>query len=176
MVSVERIFEYRNLPQDQFLNGDGGKQSRPSNWPSQGKIQYQNVSLKYDEKQKHKALEGVNLTIEPGEKIGIFGRTGAGKTSFLQILFRMYEPDGRILIDGIDIKTLSLFDLRDSLTIIPVKKISLFYEKRKENLESLFCGLCSKNRLCSTAHYVSIWIRRASTQTKRYGNVWRRAN
>ena len=119
MVSVERIFEYHKLDQEALYEGE---QSRPENWPFDGKIQYENVSLKYNEKHK-KALKDINLSIQPKEKIGIVGRTGAGKTSFLQTLFRMYEPDGRIIIDGIDIKKLSLFDLRNSLTIIPVNLI-----------------------------------------------------
>ena len=119
MVSVERIFEYHKLDQEPLHEGE---QSRPDNWPFDGKIQYENVSLKYNEKHE-KALKDINLSIQPKEKIGIVGRTGAGKTSFLQTLFRMYEPDGRIIIDGIDIKKLSLFDLRNSLTIIPVNLI-----------------------------------------------------
>ena len=116
MVSVERIFEYHRLDEEPLYTGE---KSRPDNWPFDGQIEYDNVSLKYNEKHE-KALKDINLCIQPKEKIGIVGRTGAGKTSFLQTLFRMYEPKGRIIIDGIDIKKLSLFDLRNSLTIIPV--------------------------------------------------------
>ena len=116
MVSVERILGYQKLDQEPLHEGE---LARPDNWPFSGHIRYENVSLKYNEKQE-KSLSDINLSIEPKEKIGIVGRTGAGKTSLLQTLFRMYEPDGRIVIDGIDIKKLSLVDLRNSLTIIPV--------------------------------------------------------
>jgi len=117
MVSVERIIDYMKLETEPL---NKGKITPPPNWPFHGEISFENVSLKYDQKFE-KALCDINLEIRKAEKIGVVGRTGAGKTSFLQTMFRMYEPDGKIIIDGINIKELSLFHLRNSLTIIPVR-------------------------------------------------------
>jgi ATP-binding cassette subfamily C (CFTR/MRP) protein 1 len=113
---VERIQEYSNLPAESLHTQ---KFMPPKDWPQNGTIEFENVSLCYDTNLP-KVLRNVTLKTRAGEKIGIIGRTGAGKSSFFQILFRMYEPSGRILIDDIDIKDLSLFDLRTRLTIIPV--------------------------------------------------------
>ena len=116
MTSIERIIEYTNLPSEPL---NEGKVVPPVNWPHRGEINFQNVSLSYDEKLP-KVLKKVTVGIDAKEKIGIVGRTGAGKSSFFQTIFRMYEPSGSIIIDGINIKDLSLFDLRSKLTIIPV--------------------------------------------------------
>jgi ATP-binding cassette subfamily C (CFTR/MRP) protein 4 len=120
MTSIERIVEYTNIPVEPF---DEGNNNLSKTWPQTGEITLQNVSLSYD-KNLPDVLKNISLNIRPGEKVGIVGRTGAGKSSFFQILFRMYEPNGLILIDGVDIKTLKLTDLRSKLTIIPV---SLFF-------------------------------------------------
>lgn len=79
-------------------------------------------------------LKRVSLNISGSEKIGIVGRTGAGKSSFFQTIFRMYEPSGSIIIDGIDIKDLSLNDLRSKLTIIPQEPV-LFSGTIRLNLD-----------------------------------------
>jgi ATP-binding cassette subfamily C (CFTR/MRP) protein 4 len=121
MTSIERIMEYTNLKSEPL---DMGKIKPPSNWPNKGHISFQNVSLSYD-KNLPNVLKNVSANIDPSEKIGIVGRTGAGKSSFFQTIFRMYEPTGNILIDGINIKDLSLKDLRTKLTIIPVIKNAL---------------------------------------------------
>lgn len=115
---MERILDFQRLEQEPLYKGE--LTELPSQWPLHGQLQYRNVSLKYDEKSDRKALDKIDLSIESTEKIGIVGRTGAGKTSFLQTLFRLYEPQGLILIDGIDVKKLRLVDLRNALTIISV--------------------------------------------------------
>lgn len=116
MTSVERIVEYTDLPSEPLKIGN----IKPDkNWPSLGEITFNNVSLHYDS-YLPPVLKDLSLTIKPAEKIGIVGRTGAGKTSFFLSIFRMYEPSGEILIDGINIKDLKLNDLRSKLTIIPV--------------------------------------------------------
>ena len=101
-----------------------GRQKPEKDWPNKGQIEFRNVSLSYD-KNLPNVLKNLTLKINPAEKIGIVGRTGAGKSSFFQTIFRMYEPVGNIIIDGIDIKDLSLFDLRNKLTIIPVIYVKL---------------------------------------------------
>jgi ATP-binding cassette subfamily C (CFTR/MRP) protein 4 len=116
MTSIERIIEYTNIKSEPLYEG---KRKPAANWPNKGEIEFRNVSLSYD-KNMPNVLKNLTLKIYPAEKIGIVGRTGAGKSSFFQTIFRMYEPDGSIFIDDIDIKDLSLFDLRNKLTIIPV--------------------------------------------------------
>uniref|UniRef100_A0A8C3XCL4 ATP binding cassette subfamily C member 8 n=1 Tax=Catagonus wagneri TaxID=51154 RepID=A0A8C3XCL4_9CETA len=90
----------------------------PKNWPDQGKIQIQNLSVRYDSSLKP-VLKHVNALIAPGQKIGICGRTGSGKSSFSLAFFRMVDMfEGRIVIDGIDIAKLPLHTLRSRLSII----------------------------------------------------------
>jgi ABC-type multidrug transport system fused ATPase/permease subunit len=117
MTSVERILEYTNETSEPLHKE---KRKPPSiDWPRNGEIEYKNVSLRY-EATLPCFLRNLSFKIEGGEKIGIVGRTGAGKSSLLQTLFRLYEPDGSILIDGVDIKELSLIELRKIFTLIPV--------------------------------------------------------
>uniref|UniRef100_A0A6J0UD00 ATP-binding cassette sub-family C member 8 isoform X1 n=1 Tax=Pogona vitticeps TaxID=103695 RepID=A0A6J0UD00_9SAUR len=90
----------------------------PQNWPDQGEIQIQNLSVRYDSSLKP-VLKHVNAHISPGQKIGICGRTGSGKSSFSLAFFRMVDTfEGRIIIDGIDIAKLPLQTLRSRLSII----------------------------------------------------------
>uniref|UniRef100_A0A8C5PF16 ATP binding cassette subfamily C member 8 n=1 Tax=Leptobrachium leishanense TaxID=445787 RepID=A0A8C5PF16_9ANUR len=90
----------------------------PQNWPENGEIQIQNLSVRYDSTLKP-VLKHVNAHISPGQKIGICGRTGSGKSSFSLAFFRMVDTfQGRIVIDGIDIAKLPLQTLRSRLSII----------------------------------------------------------
>ncbi|XP_070620278.1 ATP-binding cassette sub-family C member 8 isoform X2 [Erythrolamprus reginae] len=90
----------------------------PQNWPDQGEIQIQNLSVRYDSTLKP-VLKNVSAHISPGQKIGICGRTGSGKSSFSLAFFRMVDAfEGRIIIDGIDIAKLPLQTLRSRLSII----------------------------------------------------------
>ena len=80
----------------------------PQEWPTQGKIEFKSVELKY-RPDLPLVLKGISFSIQPGEKIGIIGRTGAGKSSIAQALFRMVEPcGGAIEVDGVDIQQLGL--------------------------------------------------------------------
>jgi ABC-type multidrug transport system fused ATPase/permease subunit len=80
-------------------------------------------------------LRNINLDFKPGEKIGVVGRTGAGKSSLALALFRIIEPlDGGIHIDGVDISTIGVLDLRRRLTIIP-QDPALFEGTVRENLD-----------------------------------------
>ncbi|XP_029438846.1 ATP-binding cassette sub-family C member 8 isoform X1 [Rhinatrema bivittatum] len=90
----------------------------PQSWPDSGDIQIQNLSVRYDSSLKP-VLKHVNAHISPGQKIGICGRTGSGKSSFSLAFFRMVDTfQGRIVIDGIDIAKLPLQTLRSRLSII----------------------------------------------------------
>ncbi|XP_063053419.1 ATP-binding cassette sub-family C member 8 [Engraulis encrasicolus] len=90
----------------------------PDGWPQQGDIQIQNLSVRYDSTLKP-VLKNVNASISPGQKVGICGRTGSGKSSFSLAFFRMVDTfEGRIIIDGIDIAQLPLHTLRSRFSII----------------------------------------------------------
>ncbi|CAF4934663.1 unnamed protein product, partial [Rotaria sp. Silwood1] len=135
MTAVERILEYCSLEQEpsvQILN----KHRPPNNWPLEGQIVFKNVSMKYlRDEYSPLALRNITLTIEGGEKIGIVGRTGAGKSSFIQTLFRMgILVNGQIEIDHIDITTIELDDLRSRISIIPQDPI-LFTGTIRYNLD-----------------------------------------
>jgi ATP-binding cassette subfamily C (CFTR/MRP) protein 4 len=135
MTSVERVLEYCSL--DQEPPGQLPPPYRPpSNWPSQGHIVFDNVSMSHS-KDSHSslALHHISLSIKPAEKIGIVGRTGAGKSSFIQTLFRMGTlTDGHIIIDNIDIATIGLDDVRRRISIIP-QDPALFTGTMRSNLD-----------------------------------------
>ncbi|XP_060522347.1 ATP-binding cassette sub-family C member 4-like [Cylas formicarius] len=127
MTSVERVLEYTEVPRDHY---DGQK---IEGWPAKGAVTYAKVSLAYKEE---KVLKGVSFEVKPSEKIGIVGRTGAGKSSVLATLFRLYDFEGIITVDGVDTKTLPLDLLRDSISIIPQEPL-LFQGSVRENLDPL---------------------------------------
>ncbi|KAI5957926.1 hypothetical protein CANMA_004358 [Candida margitis] len=106
----------------------------PPNWPTQGNITFDHVSLAY-RPGLPLVLKDLNFTVNPIEKIGICGRTGAGKSSIMTALYRLSELDsGRIEIDGIDISKLGLRDLRSKLSIIPQDPV-LFRGTIRTNLD-----------------------------------------
>ncbi|GIY89244.1 hypothetical protein CEXT_676372 [Caerostris extrusa] len=132
MTSVERVIEYSNLAPEAALDSDKDKKP-PNEWPSKGYIVYQNVSLKYAEDEPP-VLKNLNFEIYPEEKIGIVGRTGAGKSSMIATLFRMTEPEGVIKIDGVITKDIGLHDLRRKISIIPQDPV-LFTGPVRRNLD-----------------------------------------
>jgi len=138
MTSIERILEYCSLDQEPILS----KNRPPSHWPRLGQITLKNVSMSYfNGDETTLALRNITLKIEGGEKIGIVGRTGAGKSSLIQILFRMgVLVNGQIEIDNIDIATISLDDLRSRISVIPQDPV-LFTGTIRTNLDpfNLYC-------------------------------------
>ncbi|KAL3231715.1 hypothetical protein RNJ44_00250 [Nakaseomyces bracarensis] len=117
IVSVERIVEYCNINSEapDIIEGKRVEQS----WPSQGIIHFKNYSTTYRET-LDPVLKNINLEIKSGEKIGVVGRTGAGKSTLSMALFRLLEPlQGTIIIDGVDITKIGLMDLRSHIAIIP---------------------------------------------------------
>jgi len=115
--AVERVGNYIDLDQEAPLVIEDHRP--PPGWPSAGKVEFKNVLMRY-RPNLPPVLHGVSVEIRPMEKVGVVGRTGAGKSSMFNTLFRIVEAEsGQILIDGIDIRTLGLTDLRKNLGIIP---------------------------------------------------------
>ncbi|KAJ1730377.1 hypothetical protein LPJ61_003046, partial [Coemansia biformis] len=111
---------------------------RPApSWPQAGKIEFRDFTLRY-RADLPPALSGINLTINPGEKIGIVGRTGAGKSTLVKSLFRLVHgtTGGTILIGGQDIGAMGVGDLRSRLGIIP-QESTMFPGSFKRNLDPL---------------------------------------
>jgi len=114
--SIARIkgFTETSVPED--LSGETNMP--PPSWPSQGAIEFKNVSASY--KPSDPVLKGVSLNIEAGQKIGLCGRTGSGKSSLVLSIFRMIEMNsGSIVIDGLDISTVPRSEIRSRLVGVP---------------------------------------------------------
>ncbi|XGW32573.1 hypothetical protein V3C99_017265 [Haemonchus contortus] len=130
IVAVERIKEYSDTP----IEGAHSKEKPADSWPQQGKIDIRNVFLRYREGLEP-VLKDISVSIQPKEKVGIVGRTGAGKSSLTLALFRTVEIDsGCIEIDGENISKLSLEELRSRLTIVPQDPV-LFSGTLRFNLD-----------------------------------------
>ncbi|XP_060803850.1 multidrug resistance-associated protein 1 isoform X3 [Amyelois transitella] len=130
IVAVERIKEYAETKQEAPWTIGAGP--GPS-WPSSGALQLERLTLGY--RSGEPALRDVTCAVAPGDKLGIVGRTGAGKSTLTLGLFRIVEAmSGKILIDGIDISTLGLHQLRSRITIIPQDPV-LFSGTLRMNLD-----------------------------------------
>ncbi|KAH1550578.1 hypothetical protein KXX57_009402 [Aspergillus fumigatus] len=132
IVSVERVLEYANLPSEA---PDVIFKNRPAiGWPAQGAVTFKDYSTRY-RPGLDLVLKDINLDIKPHEKIGVVGRTGAGKSSLTLALFRIIEAaGGSISIDGLDISTIGLSDLRGRLAIIP-QDPAMFEGTLRDNLD-----------------------------------------
>lgn len=131
--SVERICHYALKLEQEAPYSIPNNHPTPE-WPQQGEIEFSNVQMRY-RKELPLVLKGISFKVSSGEKIGICGRTGAGKSSITTALYRLAELDtGNILIDGIDISTIGLKDLRSKLSIIPQDPV-LFQGTIRENLD-----------------------------------------
>ncbi|GKZ34708.1 hypothetical protein AbraIFM66950_005060 [Aspergillus brasiliensis] len=127
--SARNIIAYTELEPEK----QGGREA-PSNWPSQGKIEVKSLAVAYAPGLPL-VLEDVSFSVEGRERIGIVGRTGAGKSSLTLALLRLIEPqDGSIIVDGIDITTLTLQSLRSRIAFIPQDPV-LFSGTVRSNLD-----------------------------------------
>ncbi|CAD1468702.1 unnamed protein product, partial [Heterotrigona itama] len=132
IVAVERIKEYGETPQEAAWKNPNYTPSKE--WPVQGRVEFKDYKVRYREGLDF-VLRGLSFSVNGGEKIGIVGRTGAGKSSLTLALFRIIEAaDGKIIIDDIDIAKLGLHDLRSRLTIIPQDPV-LFSGSLRINLD-----------------------------------------
>lgn len=133
MNSCERIYHYgHGIDQEAPLHI--ASTTPPASWPDKGEILMEDVDLRY-RPELPLVLNKFNLHVKGGTRIGIVGRTGAGKSSIMAALYRMSElSSGRVLIDGVDVSTLGLHDLRFKLSIIPQDPI-LFQGTIRSNLD-----------------------------------------
>ncbi|KAG4913284.1 hypothetical protein JHK86_053717 [Glycine max] len=134
IISIERIYQYSQIPSEAPTVIEDYRP--PSSWPENGTIEIIDLKIRYKENLPL-VLYGVTCTFPGGKKIGIVGRTGSGKSTLIQALFRLIEPtSGSILIDNINISEIGLHDLRSHLSIIP-QDPTLFEGTIRGNLDPL---------------------------------------
>jgi len=135
VVALERVNEYMDtVPEAEWTSSDPTTESATKNWPAHGAVNFETYSTSY----RHGlplVLRDFKCRILAGEKVGVVGRTGAGKSSLTLALFRLIEPiAGTITIDNIDISRLGLHELRRKLTIIPQEPV-LFSGTLRQNID-----------------------------------------
>ena len=130
MTSVERVMTYTKLESE-----PGYKVERfpPKHWPHEGNITFQDVSLTYYPGGPQ-VLKKINFSIEGGAKIGVAGRTGAGKSSFVAAIMRMPDADGEIILDGVGIKEINLREARRCISLLGQHPV-LFSGSLRKNLD-----------------------------------------
>ena len=119
MSSVERIQYFTGeIPREEELTPLLEMTPIPSSWPSKGCIEARDITMRY--RNGPQVLKNISFEIKGGEKVGLAGRTGSGKSSLLVALFRMEKlEEGKILIDDIDVSKIGIETLRSRLSIIP---------------------------------------------------------
>ena len=132
-VSLERIFQYSSDGEEAAWKTDRDE-NVPEDWPASGRLQLTDLTVRY----RHDldpVLTDLSLSLEPGERVGVVGRTGAGKSSLTLALFRVLEAEaGQVTLDGQNIAGLGLQKLRRSITIIPQDPV-LFSSTLRFNLD-----------------------------------------
>ncbi|SNX84278.1 probable YCF1 - Vacuolar ABC transporter responsible for vacuolar sequestration of glutathione-S-conjugates [Melanopsichium pennsylvanicum] len=132
IVSVERVMSYTDLQSEAPY--EIAETTPPSDWPGKGEVSLQSYSTRY-RRELGLVLKKLNIDIKAGERIGVVGRTGAGKSSLTLALFRIIEAaEGKIVIDGIDVSNIGLKDLRSAIAIIP-QDPQLWEGSLRENLD-----------------------------------------
>lgn len=115
LMSVERILEYSQLePETQ----PELPKNVPKDWPSKGKIEFKSVFYRYSIDHEP-VLRGLSFSVKPKEKVSVVGRTGAGKSSLINSIFRLAIVEGKIIIDDVDTSCIDLNELRSRISIIP---------------------------------------------------------
>ncbi|KAK5645932.1 hypothetical protein RI129_004396 [Pyrocoelia pectoralis] len=150
MTSVERIMQYTHLDKEGPFESVPTKKP-DGDWPEHGKVKFDNVCLSYISGEP--VLNNLNFTINAGEKIGIIGRTGAGKSSLIAALFRLAPTEGAIKIDDVNIGDIGLHDLRSKISIIPQEPV-LFSASLRHNLDPL--NKCDDDKLWTALENVEM--------------------
>lgn len=120
MTSSQRMIAYTQLSPEDCIEKPGDKDLEERRlWPSEGKIEYEEATMRY-RREMEPSIHNLSFKVQAGMIVGIVGRTGSGKSSILQTLFRLVElQNGRIMIDGVDTRTTGLHILRKSIAFIP---------------------------------------------------------
>ncbi|KAL6602858.1 hypothetical protein ACP70R_043219 [Stipagrostis hirtigluma subsp. patula] len=173
IVSVERIKQYMHLPSEPPAIIP--EHRPPISWPQEGRIDLHDLKVRY-RPNAPLVLKGITCTFAAGNKIGVVGRTGSGKSTLISSLFRLVEPaGGRIFIDKLDICSVGLKDLRTKLSIIP-QEPTLFRGSVRNNLDPL--GLHSDKEIwealekCQLKEAISSTPTLLDTVVSDDGNNW----
>ena len=130
MASAKRIREV--LEEEPDLNDEAAAQKELT--VKEGRVEFRNVSFRYYKHSEDSVLDNISLTIEPGSVVGIIGSTGCGKSTLVSMIPRLYDPDeGEILVDGVNVKDYSLYNLREGVGMVLQKNV-LFSGTIAENL------------------------------------------
>ncbi|XP_023246264.1 multidrug resistance-associated protein 4 isoform X2 [Copidosoma floridanum] len=134
MANVERMFQFTELEREGQPNGAYRSKIEKA-WPTRGELVFENVSLRHsDRKGEEPVLRNLNFKIEPRMKVGVVGRTGAGKSSLISAVMRLARTEGRLMIDGLDVGTIGLSDLRSKVSVIQQEPI-LFSVPLRDNVD-----------------------------------------
>ncbi|XP_021186907.3 ATP-binding cassette sub-family C member 4 [Helicoverpa armigera] len=128
MTSVERVVQFTSLPRE-----DTAGPAPPPAWPKRARLVFRDLSLRYD-KDADPVLKKLNIVIESGWKVGVVGRTGAGKSSLISALFRLAPIEGNVFIDDVDTGEIALKELRSKISIIPQEPV-LFSASLRYNMD-----------------------------------------
>ncbi|KAG4069579.1 hypothetical protein HA402_006945 [Bradysia odoriphaga] len=135
MTAVERVVEYESVDPEPALETTDSSKKPPAEWPENGEVKFDRLSLRYfPDPSTDLVLKDLEFHIMPKEKVGIVGRTGAGKSSLINALFRLSYNDGSIIIDSRDTNSMGLHDLRTKISIIPQEPV-LFSGTMRYNLD-----------------------------------------
>ncbi|XP_009759196.1 ABC transporter C family member 8 isoform X2 [Nicotiana sylvestris] len=142
VISAERIKQFMHIPPEPPAIVEENRP--PSSWPTNGRIELLDLKIRY-RPNSPLVLKGITCTFSEGTRVGVVGRTGSGKTTLISALFRLVEPySGQVIIDGINVCSIGLKDLRSKLSIIP-QEPTLFKGSIRTNLDPL--GLYSDDEI-----------------------------
>ena len=148
-----RAFERDVLPEDK----EGESQTPPPAWPTQGALEFDNMSASYNP--PNLALDHINISIHPGTKVGVVGRTGSGKSTLLLTLLRLVEMEGQgtLRIDGLDLRVLSRNAIRSRIVTVPQDPMLVMTETVRENLDITGAGHVSDENMSRVLERVHLW-------------------